>query len=233
MLLVIYIHISSLSVLTTLISAGSGIHSDPVSSQEELQARLKPLSGFQRHILAHALRFPNARKVVYSTCSVHSEENEHVVFDVLDKPEFSDWKVQPRSETIPDWPIRGTDADGQWEGREESLDGMIRCERRMGTHGFFVAVVVRDAESHSSGIAVDDETMEDDTAISGINEAGQIAEEDLSSQSADFEEASAAAWVQAKPQFSLLRLATVNRNRRMAQDAMQAAEYYRKRAKLA
>lgn len=45
--------------------------------------RLKALAGFQRKMLAHALRFPALQRLVYSTCSVHQEENEDVVRDVL------------------------------------------------------------------------------------------------------------------------------------------------------
>lgn len=46
--------------------------------------RLKKLSGFQIKILKHALQnFPNARRIVYSTCSVYEEENEHVVQETL------------------------------------------------------------------------------------------------------------------------------------------------------
>uniref|UniRef100_A0A670YSE3 NOP2/Sun RNA methyltransferase 5 n=1 Tax=Pseudonaja textilis TaxID=8673 RepID=A0A670YSE3_PSETE len=47
--------------------------------------RLQALAGFQRKMLAHALQFPALQRLVYSTCSVHQEENEDVVQDVLEQ----------------------------------------------------------------------------------------------------------------------------------------------------
>lgn len=50
-----------------------------------LPMRLQALAGFQRKMLAHALHFPALQRLVYSTCSVHKEENEDVVKDVLEQ----------------------------------------------------------------------------------------------------------------------------------------------------
>ncbi len=47
--------------------------------------RLRHLAAFQTRVLLHSLAFPAARRVVYSTCSTRSEENEDVVFNVLSK----------------------------------------------------------------------------------------------------------------------------------------------------
>ncbi|KAK0063716.1 28S rRNA (cytosine-C(5))-methyltransferase [Biomphalaria pfeifferi] len=47
------------------------------------QARLETLSRFQITILKHALKFPNVQRIVYSTCSIHKEENEQVVEQVM------------------------------------------------------------------------------------------------------------------------------------------------------
>ena len=45
--------------------------------------RLLQLSRFQIKILKHAARFPSLKRLVYSTCSVHPQENEQVVQEIL------------------------------------------------------------------------------------------------------------------------------------------------------
>lgn len=45
--------------------------------------RLERLAGFQILILRRALTaFPKAKRVLYSTCSTHTQENEQVVKEV-------------------------------------------------------------------------------------------------------------------------------------------------------
>lgn len=46
------------------------------------QHRLQQLHKLQAQILRHALSFPGVKKVVYSTCSVHEEENEQVCEEI-------------------------------------------------------------------------------------------------------------------------------------------------------
>lgn len=46
--------------------------------------RLQNLQSFQVYLLRYALfNFPNARRIIYSTCSLHPEENEEVIDEVL------------------------------------------------------------------------------------------------------------------------------------------------------
>lgn len=46
--------------------------------------RLKNLRSFQVYLLRYALlNFPNAKRIIYSTCSLHPEENEQVIDEVL------------------------------------------------------------------------------------------------------------------------------------------------------
>ena len=58
---------------TGMVRRGGGEEETP--SQERLQS----LSSVQSKLLSHALTFPAAKRVVYSTCAVSEEENERVV----------------------------------------------------------------------------------------------------------------------------------------------------------
>jgi 16S rRNA C967 or C1407 C5-methylase (RsmB/RsmF family) len=46
--------------------------------------RLKSLAFYQRKLLVHAMKFPNVKRIVYSTCSINSEENEDVIAAALE-----------------------------------------------------------------------------------------------------------------------------------------------------
>ncbi|XP_019326838.1 PREDICTED: probable 28S rRNA (cytosine-C(5))-methyltransferase, partial [Aptenodytes forsteri] len=64
--------------------SGSGmVNRVPREEAAPSAARLQALAGFQRKVLSHALSFPALRRLVYSTCSLHREENEDVVRAVL------------------------------------------------------------------------------------------------------------------------------------------------------
>ncbi|KAK4146204.1 S-adenosyl-L-methionine-dependent methyltransferase [Dichotomopilus funicola] len=125
-----------------------------VASEKALEARLEALASFQLALLQHALTFPHATRVTYSTCSIHARENEHVVLAALrwaktqtPSLNYSPWRLLPRSAQIRgmrDWPVRG-DIDA-CEGDEEAAQACIRAQRGdgRGTMGFFVACFVRD-----------------------------------------------------------------------------------------
>ncbi|KAJ4360150.1 uncharacterized protein N0V89_000710 [Didymosphaeria variabile] len=146
----------------------------PVEGQ--LAERLTALSTFQLRILTHAMRFPKARKITYSTCSVHFEENEGVVFQALvsEIASVRGWRILPRNlqvQGMKDWTQRGFLEPEKLDPRVD-LDHLqkkavcnacIRCEKgtEEGTMGFFVAAFIRNAEfgfdsNISSNDAVED-----------------------------------------------------------------------------
>ncbi|XP_063198002.1 28S rRNA (cytosine-C(5))-methyltransferase [Chroicocephalus ridibundus] len=95
--------------------------------------RLQALAGFQRKVLSHALSFPALQRLVYSTCSLHREENEDVVQAVL-----QEWGSSFRLvNAFPSWPCRGLAA---FPGAECCLRASPADTL---THGFFVAVLER------------------------------------------------------------------------------------------
>ncbi|OWP00782.1 hypothetical protein B2J93_8473 [Marssonina coronariae] len=120
-----------------------------ISSENELRNRLEALSKFQLELLLHAFKYPAARKITYSTCSVHAEENEKVVQKALEHPSMkqSGWRILKREEQVrgmKEWPVRGSlDASS---GNEEIAESCIRANKddEHGTMGFFLAGFVRD-----------------------------------------------------------------------------------------
>ncbi|KAJ6779902.1 hypothetical protein PWT90_06265 [Aphanocladium album] len=120
-----------------------------VNSEKDLEARLQALAGFQLKILLHALTFPAAKKVTYSTCSIHSQENEHVVMKVLESEIATrrGWRIMKRAEQVRgmrDWPVRGLKES--CGGDAEVADACIRSYKGdgNGVMGFFVAGFMRD-----------------------------------------------------------------------------------------
>ncbi|PGH21430.1 hypothetical protein AJ80_03221 [Polytolypa hystricis UAMH7299] len=123
--------------------------------------RLSKLANLQLRIVEHAFSFPFATRVAYSTCSIHSQENESVVFRALgsEVAKRRGWRILPRDQQcqgMREWKYRGvsaeedskgqSDYDGSWSLSEEEREACIRCwpndEECMG--GFFVAGFVRE-----------------------------------------------------------------------------------------
>lgn len=141
--------------------------SEAETVRKPLAERLEALSSFQLTLLKHAFTFPAAHKIVYSTCSIHAEENEHVVVRALSSAiaRKRGWRICRRDEQVDGmqrWKVRGDkgavedmiqhDTEG---GENEGLtqeyvstiaDACIRCEKgtEEGTQGFFAVKFVRD-----------------------------------------------------------------------------------------
>ncbi|KAM4737199.1 28S rRNA (cytosine-C(5))-methyltransferase [Anableps anableps] len=110
--------------------SGSGmvcLRDNSAADQEEEKTRLASLASFQLRCLNHSLRFPRLKRLVYSTCSIHSQENEEVVTACLQQnPNFT---LVP---LLAQWPERGL----------EPLSQCLRASTtRTLTHGFFVALL--------------------------------------------------------------------------------------------
>lgn len=120
-------------------------------SEKERQRLLK-LAGFQYKIVKHALSFPKSQVVVYSTCSIHAIENEHVVSRLLSDPDLQamGWRVQSREHVVPNWPRRGFPDDVKVKGMESDemqriAEGCVRAlPKEDGGIGFFAVCFVKD-----------------------------------------------------------------------------------------
>ncbi|QEU62753.1 Rcm1 [Kluyveromyces lactis] len=119
--------------------------------EQDLKNRLAKLSSFQYQIVKHAMSFPSAKKICYSTCSIHAEENERVVIDLLldSKVKEWGWKVRKRTGVIPTWPRRGWTSEFEEvfpkEEAQELAEGCIRAlPKEDGGIGFFAVCFERD-----------------------------------------------------------------------------------------
>ena len=130
-------------------------------TEKDTETRLEALSKFQLSILEHAMSFPAAKKIVYSTCSVHFQENEGVIINALRSKiaKGGGWRLLSRpeqAEGLRRWEIRGDEAscveslatiasDSETLNANDIAESCIRCEKgtTAGTMGFFVAGFIR------------------------------------------------------------------------------------------
>jgi len=138
---------------------------DEVKEGKE-QERLRGLSAFQSNMIDHAMQFPSLRRFIYSTCSIHHEENESVVMRALQSEvaKSRGWKLAPKREVLPSWSTRGIIE--HCDGQMELAESMIRCvpggEEKGdkasegqsvvdldATNGFFLACFVRNSNNNA------------------------------------------------------------------------------------
>lgn len=112
--------------------SGSGIH---VNYKKNNQ-RIEKLKNFQFMILNHALKF-NAKKIVYSVCSIHSEEGEEVIKEILEKN--------------PQYVLQSIAISGKDQGYDNYsfYDKVVRSKKEFEkATGFFVCILVNINRQH-------------------------------------------------------------------------------------
>lgn len=120
--------------------SGTGMVLRPGDATDPPQERLDKLAGLQTRLLLHALSFPKAKRVVYSTCATSVTENEAVVAKVLSA--CPGWKSVS---TMDSWPRRGHEYEGQ------NGANFLRAEPNLDLcNGFFVALLKRRKKKRKS-----------------------------------------------------------------------------------
>ncbi|XP_076044680.1 28S rRNA (cytosine-C(5))-methyltransferase-like isoform X2 [Oratosquilla oratoria] len=126
-----YENVSHIILDPSCSTTGMNIHQDELTSK-----RLKKLSCFQASILNFALSFANVKSVIYSTCSIHEEENEEVVSEALEK--FGDhFELENLGGKLNGWKHFG---EKKYPFGYLCLKTNISLDK---CHGFFVAKFVR------------------------------------------------------------------------------------------
>lgn len=158
--------------------------------ESKLKARLENLSTFQLKLLQLAMSFPAARRITYSTCSVHAEENENVVVRALlsDVATSRGWHILKRADQVDGmkkWDKRGSADAVQAVKTSSSIekgvagldageiaDACIRCEKggEDGTMGFFVAGFVRAGKDTDAAMSVAQDGSLDDSSEAALND---------------------------------------------------------------
>ncbi|CAG8358781.1 unnamed protein product [Penicillium salamii] len=157
--------------------------------------RLTKLSSIQARIVEHALSFPNATHVTYSTCSIHLIENEGVVERILKTKVAKErgWRLLRRDEQ-PDglrrWSKRGVREEKPAEGEtgpsgsvklsDEALEACIRSWQgdAEGLGGFFVAGFVRDPTLATAAPVETEDENEKDEAVEAAAAEDEYEDED-------------------------------------------------------
>lgn len=146
------------SILLDPSCSGSGIVNAPdrFADDADSKDRIQTLSNFQLVALKHAMTsFPKVDRIVYSTCSLHEEENEQVVATALkevngETSEDDDAKLWTLTKPacLDHWKRRGHVTAGL---TKEQADCLIRVDGLKGdnTNGFFVSYFERKRNAES------------------------------------------------------------------------------------
>ncbi|XP_045115578.1 28S rRNA (cytosine-C(5))-methyltransferase-like [Portunus trituberculatus] len=121
----------------TCSSSGTDLHMDEIGRE-----RLERLAAFQISLLLQALSHPTVQEVVYSTCSVHAEENEEVVWSVLRQHE--EFELEDLGSKLKGWKNFGKEDYEFGKCCLRTVPDIDKC------HGFFVAKFIRKELTSSS-----------------------------------------------------------------------------------
>ena len=126
--------------------SGSGVARDLNRHNDEGDTadRLLKLRTFQLQALLKAFSFPAVQLVLYSTCSVHREENEDVVAEALASVAATGWMLDAPAR-LSSWKRRGLAHPALTAQQSHQL---IRCAPEDGLNGFFVAQFRRRISGH-------------------------------------------------------------------------------------
>lgn len=124
------------------IASGSGTTDFPGVIGKSTQ-RIKFLAAFQTRAVKHALRFPKACRIVYSTCSVYAEENEEVIAAAMPHATAAGWCL---ARALPHWQRRGLKSYS-WADRVARVHPDLD-----GGDGFFVAVFHRNTGNEPKAV---------------------------------------------------------------------------------